>query len=97
MALQEVLFDQEVMQKSHLDTLNELEEAQGEELQQLLHRYRDVFQEPQGIPPKREIEHAIILKPGISPINVRPYKYAYHHKDEIERQVSELLKARAIK
>ena len=37
------------------------------------------------------------MKPGAEPVNVRPYKYAYHHKDEIERQVQELLLTGAIK
>ena len=97
MALQEVLFDKEVMQMNHLEVYIELEKVQEEELQQLLQQYQEVFQEPQGLPPKREIEHAIVLKPGTSLINVRPYKYAYHHKDEIERQVNELLQAAAIK
>ena len=46
--------------------------------------------EPKGLPPVRE-EHAINLKPGHDPMNVRPYRYPYHQKNEIERQVKELL------
>ena len=37
------------------------------------------------------------MKRGAEPINVRPYKYAYHHRDEIEKQVNELLQTGAIK
>ena len=36
-------------------------------------------------------EHSITLKPGEAPVNVRPYRYPYHQKNEIERQVKELL------
>jgi hypothetical protein len=33
------------------------------------------------------------LIPGLVPINAKPYHYSPFHKSEIERQVSELLKA----
>ena len=66
-------------------------------MQRILQKYQAIFQEPQALPPRREIEHAINLKQGIELVNVRPYKYAYHHKDEIEKQVKELLQAGAIK
>ena len=59
--------------------------------------HQEVFQEPQGLPPKKDIMHSIVLKLRAKPINVKPYKYAYHHKDEIERQVNELLQIKVIK
>jgi len=40
----------------------------------------------------REIDHHINLKEGTEPINVRPYKYAYFQKAEIEKQVHDMLK-----
>ncbi|KAL6347245.1 hypothetical protein AAG906_013681 [Vitis piasezkii] len=43
------------------------------------------------LPPQRDIEHQITLEEGTDPINVRPYRYAYFQKDEIERQVSDML------
>ena len=45
----------------------------------------------QGASPTCACNHSINLQPGTIPINVRPYFYAYHHKDEIEKQVRELL------
>ena len=62
-----------------------------------MQRYQEVFQKPQGLPPKRDNDHAIILKARVKPISVKPYKYAYHHKDEIEKQMNELLQARVTK
>ncbi|WVY95664.1 hypothetical protein V8G54_027815 [Vigna mungo] len=61
-------------------------------LNHLLQHFKDVFEEPKGLPPRRVKEQKIHLKPGQEPINVRPYRYAYHQKNEIERQVQELMK-----
>jgi hypothetical protein len=38
-------------------------------------------------------DHQIPLVPNATPVNARPYKYSPHHKNEIERQVKELLTA----
>lgn len=56
-----------------------------EEVQYLLTHIAAVFREPRGLPPKREQEHAIHLVEGHGPVNVRPYRYPHHHKDEIEK------------
>ncbi|KAI5404051.1 hypothetical protein KIW84_051264 [Lathyrus oleraceus] len=47
--------------------------------------------EPKGLPPIRGKEHAINLVEGASLVNVRPYRYPHHHKDEIEKQIKEML------
>lgn len=56
-----------------------------------------MFTEPQELPPERSHDHRIILKPGTSPISVRPYQYAYFQKNEIEQQVPELLRSGLIR
>ena len=45
------------------------------------------------MPPKRKYEHRILIKEGVSPINVRPYRYAHVQKNEMERMVKEMLSA----
>lgn len=45
------------------------------------------------MPPIRTYDHSIPLIPGAVPVNSRPYRYSRLHKDEIERQVKELLEA----
>ena len=60
-------------------------------MQQILGEFEDVFQEPFKLPPLREIDHHIPLKEGTQPINVRPYRYAYFQKAEIEKQVQAML------
>jgi hypothetical protein len=57
----------------------------------LLHAFSDVFTEPIGLPPARGREHHIVLKPGSSPVTVRPYRYPAAHKDELERQCAAMI------
>lgn len=56
-----------------------------QDMLRILHKYKDVFQEPLCIPPVCEVDHCITLKEGIEQINVRPYQYAHFQKEEIER------------
>jgi len=60
-------------------------------MQGVLHEFSDVFMEPSSLPPSRQIDHSIPLKEGIAPVNVRPYCYAHYQKEEIEKQVQEML------
>lgn len=59
----------------------------------LLTEFQDLFASPTTLPPKRLFDHYIPLMHGSIPVNARPYRYSPLHKDEIERQVAELLKA----
>lgn len=63
---------------------------------EVLEWFHDVFHMPEGLPPKRDHEHAIVLKKEVSPISFRPYHYPQAQKDEIERLVSEMLEASII-
>jgi hypothetical protein len=60
-------------------------------LDELLAAFNDVFAAPTGLPPVRARDHAIVLKPGAAPVAVRPYRYLAAHKDELERQCSEMM------
>lgn len=66
-------------------------------IQQLLQEFAAVFDEPQGLPPTRDCDHTIPLIPGTQPVNVRPYRYTPLQKDEIERQVADMLDRGIIK
>ena len=68
-----------------------------QELKELIEAFEDIFQAPSQLPPQRDIEHQITMKEGTEPINVRPYRYAYFQKDEIERQVSDMLNSGLIR
>ncbi|KAH9656946.1 hypothetical protein KPL70_022865 [Citrus sinensis] len=66
------------------------------EIETVLNNSKEVFEVPIDLPPFRGKKHAIILKEGISPISVRPYRYPQIQKDEIERLVKEMLAAKII-
>lgn len=66
-------------------------------VKQILKEFEEVFNMPQGLPPKRNREHAITLQSGTSPINIRPYRYSHIQKDEIEKLVREMLQAGIIR
>jgi len=63
------------------------------EIVDLLSEYQDVFVPPVGYPPARHCDHEIPLISGASPVQIRPYRYPPAVKDEIERQVSEMLQS----
>jgi hypothetical protein len=62
------------------------------EVAALLTELKTVFDPPAGYPPARDCDHTIPLIPGASPVNVRPYRYPPAIKDEIERQITDMLK-----
>ncbi|XP_042059584.1 uncharacterized protein LOC121804108 [Salvia splendens] len=57
----------------------------------VLEQFRPVFVVPMRMPPRRDFDHRIHLLPDSKPVNVRPYRYPYFQKNEIERQVREML------
>jgi len=65
-------------------------------VQSILDEFADVFAQPSDLPPRRTCDHKIPLIPGAQLVSVRPYRYAPALKDEIERQVSEMLQSSLI-
>lgn len=60
------------------------------DLQHELSSHESVFHPWQGLLPRRDYDHSMTLLLGTNSISVRPYKYAYYHKDAIEWQVHKL-------
>lgn len=58
----------------------------------VLNQFQSLFEEPKNLPPKRDIDHHITLKPNSTPITLRPYRFYYFKKLEIEKIIQELLK-----
>ncbi|XP_057458944.1 uncharacterized protein LOC130749580 [Lotus japonicus] len=57
----------------------------------VLAKFDSVFQDLQGLPPRRRHDHAIQLKEGADIPNLRPYKCPHYQKNEIEKLVAEML------
>ncbi|CAL9217877.1 unnamed protein product [Arabidopsis halleri] len=85
------------IEKEALSPMGEKELDIPDDMKPLLQDYGDLFQPPVKLSPSRAIEHHIPLKEGTDPVNVRPYRYAHFQKDEIEKQVSEMLQAGIIR
>jgi hypothetical protein len=66
-------------------------------VQSLLHQFDHLFQEPTSLPPQRAFDHQIPIVVGAPPVNGWSYRYASQQKDEIERQVNEMLKTGIIR
>ena len=64
----------------------------SKEMEELLTTFENVFALPPGLPPIRGHEHTIVLKPGTSPISVRPYRYPQTHKEAMTALVEDMLK-----
>nr|GLL46158.1 uncharacterized protein LOC109154433 [Ipomoea trifida] len=83
----------------HINTTNSTEPAQiqptlppfPEPLQDLLLEFSAIFEPPRTLPPHRVFDHKIHLLPNSKPVNVRPYRYPYFQKSEIEKLVREML------
>lgn len=83
---------------SHLVQLCTMEEGVAgseeipEQVKEVLSEFATRFQDPHELPPHREFDHSIPLVPNAKPVNKKPYRYSPQQKDEIERQVVEMLK-----
>jgi hypothetical protein len=64
---------------------------------QLLHEFKGVFEESTGLPPTRSHDHKINLLEGVQPTSARPYRYPYYQKEEIEKQVRDMLKSGVVR
>ncbi|KAJ4765914.1 polyprotein [Rhynchospora pubera] len=72
---------------------NDKEIIVPDSMDQLLNQYSEIFKEPKKLPPKRAHDHAIPLKTGTEPINLRPYRHSHEQKAAIEKLVDEMLAA----
>jgi len=66
-------------------------------VEDILREFAEVFQEPKGLPSSRSHDHSILLIPGAQPVSVRPYRYPFYQKAEIEKIVRELLDSGVIR
>jgi hypothetical protein len=63
----------------------------------LLSSFSKLFAEPIGLPPQRDLCHEICLLPGTPQVAMRPYRYAYIQKQELECQCASMLQTGIIR
>lgn len=57
----------------------------------LKEQYKDIFKEPEKLPPVRELfDHRIPLEVGANPVSIRPYRYPLKQRDIIENIIEEM-------
>jgi hypothetical protein len=77
--------------------VNQLDASQGSEVP-VVNEFPDVFlEELPGMPPDRDIEFLIELKPGTTPIYKTPYRMTTPELAELKEHVMELLEKRFIR
>jgi hypothetical protein len=76
---------------------DQTEDQPGGVLDDILEEFDDVFQVPTELPPNRSHDHAITLQEGVQPVSVRPYRYPFFQKAEIEKIVKGLLQSGVIR
>jgi hypothetical protein len=98
---------EKLLKKGHHGVISQLNSIQVHDqssptvhldLQLVLDKHHRVFETPTDLPPSRgEHDHCIPLLPGSQPPNVRPYRYPFAQKNEIEKIVQELLEVGVIR
>lgn len=71
--------------------LMDCQQHELDKMLKMLINFSDLFEEPCGLPPAIECDHAIVLKEGTKTCHATPYKYPHAHKEEIERQIDKLV------
>ncbi|KAJ3703015.1 hypothetical protein LUZ61_006720 [Rhynchospora tenuis] len=61
------------------------------DIQLVINKFPQVFQEPTTLPPQRTVDHKIPLLPDSKPASIRPYRYSYFQRIEIEKIIEDLL------
>lgn len=66
------------------------------EIDELLSKFPEIFNEPEDLPPRNRGEHNIHIKEGCKLVVVGPYRYAHSQKNEMGRMVKGLLRFSAL-
>jgi hypothetical protein len=82
----------EIVELQLVETDSISDAALPAEIDGVLQKFSQVFADPGGLPPARQFDHAIPLINGAKLVNVRPYHYIPAQKDEIEKQIAEMLR-----
>jgi hypothetical protein len=60
-------------------------------IETILQKFQDTFLPKPNLPPFRPCDHAIPLKPGAKPPNIKPYRVPFTQKDEVSKLIQTML------
>jgi hypothetical protein len=62
-------------------------------IKQVLEEFLDVMPKelPEDLPPRRQVDHAIEVMPGVAPLTRAPYRMIHEELKEVKVQLKELL------
>jgi hypothetical protein len=87
---EEIVYATECRVSTHVDKHGKVHYTP--EIQEIIDKHNKVFGPiPPGVPPDRGFEHIIELEVGEKPVITTPYKHLKKYKDEIEKEIKELL------
>uniref|UniRef100_A0A0A9H8G3 Reverse transcriptase domain-containing protein n=1 Tax=Arundo donax TaxID=35708 RepID=A0A0A9H8G3_ARUDO len=66
-------------------------------MNKLLLEYADVFEDISSLPPSRQCDHTIPLKPDATPPNIRPYRIPHYKKNALEKLIKDMLALQMIR
>jgi hypothetical protein len=79
------------------NAFDDCDPSHKDEMIDVISNYDEVFQEPKGLPPKREIQHEIQLHQDVSLPNIGMYMMFVLENEEIKKQVQDLLERGVIR
>lgn len=92
------LIETENQDTQQLDSIFEQKAGQNcGVLDDIMEEFDNVFRVPTELQPNRLHDHAITMQEGVQPVSVRPYRYPFFQKAEIEKIVKGLLQSSVIR
>lgn len=73
------------------ESLEGCTKKQKQQLEEFLQEYSDVFREPKGLPPKREVEHEFHIFQNSQFLNIVVYMNYIIEASEVKKQLQQLL------
>lgn len=67
------------------------------DFQPLLEEFAYIFEVLTGLPPTRDMDHHIPIKPNVTPIKQAAYRYPLIQRREIEQMVQEMIEAGTVR
>ncbi|GJX78910.1 retrotransposable element Tf2 [Tanacetum coccineum] len=82
---------------ARLSMIHAEENIQVLAITELIKEYANVFAVLTSLPPERAYDHKFVLKEGVVPVNVRPYRHPPTQKDVIKSMAREILETGVIR